>query len=68
MSPRVELEQQFRNLSDEELIARGSSGELTELAQEVGNAEARTRGLRFKPLTVVTDYQATEPGVYHGDM
>ena len=68
MSQRDELEQVFRNLSDEELIARGSSGDLTELAQEVANAEARTRGLSFKPLTVVTDYQATEPGVYHGDM
>ena len=55
MSARVELEQQFRSLSDEELIARGRSGELTELAQEVANAEARTRGLSFKPLTVVTD-------------
>ena len=67
MSPRVELEQQFRNLSDEELIARGSSGELTELAQEVANAEARTRGLSFRQRTVVTDEQVTEPGVYHGD-
>ena len=68
MSPRHELEQVFRNLSDEELIARGGSGDLTDLAQEVANAEARTRGLSFGPRTVVTDEQVTEPGVYHGDM
>ena len=68
MSQRDELERRFRHLSDEELIARGRSGGLTELAQVVANAEARTRGLSFKPGTVVTDEQVTEPGVYHGDM
>jgi len=68
MSPRDELEQVFRNLSDEELIARGSSGDLTDLAQEVANAEARTRGLGFEPLAVVSDGPVTLPSVYHGDM
>ena len=68
MPSRDELEQLFRELSDEELIARGSSGGLTELAQEVANAEARSRGLGFEPLTVVTEDQITLPTVYHGDM
>jgi hypothetical protein len=68
MSSRDELEQLFRNLPDEELIARGSSGGLTNLAQEVANAEAKARGLGFKPLTVMTDEPVTEPGIYHGDM
>jgi hypothetical protein len=45
MSQRDELERRFRHLSDEELIARGRSGGLSKLAQEVANAEARTRGL-----------------------
>jgi hypothetical protein len=68
MSPRVELEQQFRNLPDEELMARGSSGDLTDLAQEVANAEARSRGLQFKPRRVVSDDPVTLPSVYHGVM
>jgi hypothetical protein len=63
---RDELEQLFRNLSDRELIARGSSGDLPELAQEVANAEARSRGLRFKAITVVSDGPVTVPGVYYG--
>lgn len=49
-------------------MARGSSGGLTELEQEVANAEARSRGLRFRPMTVVSEEPVTLPGVYHGDM
>ena len=68
MSQRAELEELFRRLSDEELIARGSSGGLTDLAQDVANAEARSRGVDFKPVIVETNDQETQPGVYHGDM
>lgn len=68
MSQRQELQHLFGNLSDEELVASGSSGELTDLAQEVANAEARSRGLSFHPRTVVPDDPATLPAVYHGDM
>lgn len=69
MNPdRVQLEQLFSRLSDEELVARGSSGGLTDLAQEVANAEAKSRGLSLKPLMVTTDDAVTQPGVYHGEM
>lgn len=68
MTQRQELEKLFGKLSDEELIARGSSGGLTDFAQEIANSEARARGLRFEPFTVVQDYPVTVPGVYHGDM
>jgi hypothetical protein len=64
---RAQLEQLFSRLSDEELVACGSSGELTDLAQEVAHAEAKVRGLGFKP-TEPPDEPVTEPGIYHGDM
>src|SRR5574338_625360 len=42
---RESLEEAFRELSDEELLRRCASGELTELAQSIGLAEVRARGL-----------------------
>ena len=43
---RSSLEETFRELADEELIRRCSSGELTELAQAVALDEVRARGLK----------------------
>lgn len=44
---RNSLEETFRELADEELLARCTSGALTELAQSVALAEVRARGLRL---------------------
>jgi hypothetical protein len=43
---RGSLEETFRELADEELLARCASGGLTELAQSVALAEVRARGLQ----------------------
>jgi hypothetical protein len=42
---RSSLEETFRELADEELLRRCTSGELTELAQAVAREEVRVRGL-----------------------
>ena len=44
---RESLEETFRELSDEELLRRCISGELTDLAQSIGLAEVRARGLEL---------------------
>ena len=46
---RASLEQTFRELADDELIARCTSGGLTELAQSIALAEVRARGLELPP-------------------
>lgn len=69
MNPhRADLEAQFRLLSDEELVSRANSGGLTELAQSVATAEARSRNLAL-PEVVVTRVDRDAAAVeYHGDM
>ena len=60
---RSSLEETFRELADEELIRRCSSGELTELAQAVALEEVRARGLAL-PTPVVEEEPEPE---YQGD-
>lgn len=43
---RQQLIDHFRNIGDDELLERASSGELTSLAQSVADDEIRVRGLR----------------------
>jgi hypothetical protein len=52
---KAELEVRFRELSDEELLARFRSGTLTEQALEVASAELRIRGLAEESRDTVTD-------------
>jgi hypothetical protein len=66
-SDRDYLAAQFQLLSDEELLSRGTSGGLTELAQSVAVAEAQARGL-FMPELQPTDEDAEAEGSYNGDM
>jgi len=42
---REDLARRYRDISDEELVRIGSSGNLTALAQEVAEAELRSRGI-----------------------
>jgi hypothetical protein len=42
---REDLARRYRDISDEELVRMGSSGNLTALAQEVAEAELRSRGI-----------------------
>ena len=64
---RNDLEALFRRLSDEELIVRGSSGGLTELAQSIAIAEAQSRGISL-PEVQSFDAAIEPPLEYHGDM
>jgi hypothetical protein len=64
---RDDLAEQFRLLTDEELVLRGSSGGLTEFAQSVADAEAQARGLAIPRQEVADENGASEPE-YHGDM
>ena len=45
MVDREGLARRYRDISDEELVRMGSSGNLTALAQEVAEAELRSRGI-----------------------
>lgn len=62
---RADLEQTFRQLTDEELVNRAASGGLTELAEAVALAEIAARGL---PAPVPPEPAPEEPEEYHGDM
>lgn len=62
---RADLEERFRSMSDEELEHRGTSGMLTELAQEVALAEMAARGMAL-PEPAPAEDAAPEP--YYGDM
>jgi hypothetical protein len=42
---REDLARLYRDISDEELVRMGSSGNLTALAQDVAEAELRSRGI-----------------------
>ena len=42
---REDLARTYRDISDEELVRMGSSGNLTALAQEMADAELRSRGI-----------------------
>ena len=66
-SDRDDLTAQFQLLSDEELMSRGTSGGLTELAQSVAIAEAHGRGLYLPELKPMDETNEAE-GPYHGDM
>ena len=61
---RSSLEETFRELADDELLHRCTSGELTDFAQSIALAEVRARGLELpgKP----PDPQEQEPQ-YLGD-
>jgi len=45
MVDREGLARRYRDISDEELVRMGASGNLTALAQEVAEAELRSRGI-----------------------
>jgi len=51
---REELATSFRELSDEELLARVQAGNLTDLALDVAASELRSRGLKL-PKTQATE-------------
>ena len=54
---RADLAHRYRNISDEELKRMRSSGDLTPLAQEVADAELRSRGIdpnALRPAEPVT--------------
>ncbi len=60
---REDLTERFRSFSDEELLSRAGSGTLTPLAQEVAEAELRSRGMEpASPAASsdVTDDQAID--------
>jgi hypothetical protein len=59
-----ELAVQYREISDEELIARCSSGGLTELAQAVALRELASRGLEPPEQTAPAE---PDDGPYEGD-
>lgn len=62
-----ELEASFQLLNDDELLRRASSGNLTELAQKVAQAEINARGLKIEPYQ--DDTAIAEPDfVGHGDL
>jgi len=63
MPSRESLEETFRELADEELLARCTSGELTDEAQAIALAEARARGLQIPVRPKVEE----EESVYLGD-
>lgn len=60
---RLNLVKHFQEMSDEELIARCSSGTLTELAQSVAVEELAARGLEL-PASVSEEH---EDSAYQGD-
>jgi hypothetical protein len=59
-----DLAAQFREISDEELIARCNSGGLTELAQNVALRELTARGLEYSPKVEPT---GSDDEPYEGD-
>jgi hypothetical protein len=64
-----ELEASFQLLNDDELLRRASSGNLTELAQKVAQAEIDTRGLTLTIEPCQDDTAIAEPDfVGHGDL
>jgi hypothetical protein len=64
---RQDLEARFSLLSDEELLSRGSSGGLTDIAQLVAAAEAEARGLVLPPISSPDARDGSED-VYYGDL
>jgi hypothetical protein len=54
---REELAKNYRELSDEELLARVQAGTLTDLAMDVAASELRARGLKL-PKTQSTEESA----------
>ncbi len=63
-----EFEANFQLLNDDELLSRASSGNLTELAQQVAQAEINARGLKI-PDPHQDDTAITEPDfVGYGDL
>ena len=44
---QTDLERNFREISDDELLSRCGSGNLTEIAQSVADAELVSRGMNF---------------------
>ena len=55
----------FQSLSDEAVIERAASGDLTEEAQEIALAELSVRALALPPQTAV---EAATPIPYQGDL
>jgi hypothetical protein len=62
----TELQTLFRLLSDDELIGRSASGDLTEEAQTQADAELVARGLQVPGRQ--TDVSAPETMAYQGDL
>src|SRR6188472_2840778 len=64
---REQLEEQFRGLSDEELLERCRT-DLTELAREIALTEATRRGLALAARAAMDDAQAVEVAPGHGPL
>lgn len=62
----TELKTMFRSLSDEELMGRSASGDLTNEAQTLADAELVARGLQVPGRQ--TDESVPEPMAYQGDL
>ena len=64
---REQLEEQFRGLSDEELLERCRT-DLTELAREIALTEATRRGLALAARAAMDDAQGIEVAPGHGPL
>ena len=63
-SDHAALSDQFREMSDEELLSRFGSGTLTESAIAIAAAEIRRRGMK---LPTLSEPELPDPGEYAGD-
>jgi hypothetical protein len=59
----LNLAKHFRDMSDDELLYRCSSGSLTEVAQSIAIEELTSRGLKL-PAPITTEYETAR---YEGD-
>ena len=62
IDPRAELTETYRDMSDEELVARWTNGHLTEVATEVARAELTRRGIPIPRVSPLEDTDDGEPG------
>jgi hypothetical protein len=65
---REELEESYRQLSDEELLGRVTAGTLTDLALDVAASELRSRGIELPPVEATEESDPSDVvGVEVGD-
>jgi hypothetical protein len=65
---RADLEANYRDMSDEQLLGLFAEHDLTELAREVALAEASLRGLGVPALGIIDSTQGVEVAHGHGPL